>query len=121
MNNDIIIKVYKKTLLFSLFIIGFSFFLFKEPRAAVLGYIFGTLIAMLTFKLLDISIQKSVKLPSRQASMYATGQYFIRYIIYGIVLIVSGKADYLNLGTTVLGLLSIKIVIILSSIFKKSL
>ena len=121
MNNDIIIKVYRRTLLLSLFIIGCSFFLFKEPKAAVLGYIFGTLIAMLTFKLLDISIQKSVKMNSRQASMYSTGQYFIRYFIYGLVMTISAKADYLNLGTTILGLLSIKIVIISSSIFKKSL
>lgn len=121
MNNDIIIKVYRRTLLLSLFIIGFSFFLFKEPKAAVSGYIFGTLIAMVTFKLLDISIQKSVKLNPRQASRYATGQYFIRYLIYGVVIIISGKADYLNLGMTVLGLLSIKIVIISSSILKKRL
>lgn len=121
MNNDTIIKVYKRTLLLSLFIIGFSFFLFKDPKAAVLGYIFGTLVAMLTFKLLDISIQKSVKMEPRQASFYSTGQYLIRYLIYGLVFVISAKADYLNLGTNVLGLLSIKIVIISSSILKKSL
>jgi len=120
-NNNIVLKVYKRTLILSFFIIGFSFFLFKQPKSAILGYIFGMLIAMLTFKLLDISIQKSVKLPSKRASAYASGQYFIRYTIYGMVLVVAAKADYLNLGTTVLGLISIKIVIILSSIFNKSL
>jgi len=120
-NNDLILKIYKRTLIFSFFIIGFSFFLLKEPKAAILGYIFGTLIAMLAFKLLDLSVQKSVKMPPRRASAYAVGQYFIRYTIYGTVLLVAGKADYLSLTATVLGLLSIKIVIILSSIFNKSL
>lgn len=121
MNSDIITKVYKRTIIFGFFIIGFSFFLFKDPKAAVLGYIFGMLMSMVTFKHLDISIQKSIKLPARRATAYARGQYFIRYTIYGVVMAVAAKADYLSLLTTVLGLLSIKFVIILSAIFKKSL
>lgn len=121
LNDDLILKIIKRIGILSIFIMGFSLILFKESKPIILGYIFGVLITILCFKLLDISIQKAVKLPPRRASAYATGQYFIRYIIYGLVLAVAAKADYLNLGSTALGLLSIKIVIVLSSIFKKSL
>lgn len=119
MNNDIILKIYKRILIFSFFIIGFSFFLFENPKAIILGYIFGTMISMLGLKLLDNTINKAMTMTPAKASAYTSFHYFIRYLIYFIVLSISALADYLNLPSTILGLLMVKIVIIISAFFDK--
>lgn len=119
MNNDIIIKVYKRVLVVSFFIMGVSFFLFKNPKPIVLGYIFGVIISMLGFKLLDNTINKAIKMTPEKANAYTVVHYMLRYLIYFVVLSISAIADYLNFLATILGILIIKFVIIFSSIFDK--
>ncbi|HLS53934.1 MAG TPA: ATP synthase subunit I [Tissierellaceae bacterium] len=119
MNDDLIFKIYKRTSIISLLIMGFSFFIFKQPKPIVLGYLFGVLISMLGFKLLDITINKAVKMNPKRAQAYTTFHYFLRYLIYFIVLSISAIANYLNFLATALGLLMIKFVIIGSTIFDK--
>ncbi len=121
MNNDLVFKIVRRTAIFSLLIIGVMAFVFKESKPIILGYVFGTLISILAFKLLDNTINKSVKMTPAKASGYATLQYFIRYFIYAIVLVVAAIADYLNFPAAVLGLLMVKIVILTSTIFDKNL
>ena len=120
MNNEIIIKIFKRVVIVSFFLIGISFIVFSEPKPIILGYIFGTLISMLSLKLLDNTINKSIKMTPSKASGYSMVHYFLRYFIYFIVLIVSAIADYLNFPATVIGLLIIKFVIFLSTIFDRN-
>ncbi len=119
MNNDIIIKIYKRTLIISFIIMGFIFFTFKNPKPIVLGYMFGLIISMLSFKLLDNTISKAVKMPSGKANSYAFMHYILRYLIYFIVLFVAVEADYLNLLSAVLGLLMVKFTILVSTMVDK--
>lgn len=120
MNNDIILKVYKRALIFSLFIIGISFFIFRNPKPIILGYLFGLIISMLSFKLLDNTINKAVRMTPARANSHTLVHYILRYIIYFMVLFVAAKADYLNLLATVVGLLVVKFTIIVSSIVDKN-
>lgn len=117
MNNDLVFKILKKTIIVSFFIIGFSMFLFKNPKPIILGYTFGTLISMLGFKLLNNTINKAVLMKPSKASAYSTMHYILRYLIYFIVLTVSAIAHYLNFPATILGLLAVKFVIISSTVF----
>lgn len=117
MNNDLVFKILKRTTILSFFIIGFSMFLFKNPKPIMLGYIFGTLISMLGFKLLNNTINKAVLMEPSRASRYSTLHYFLRYFIYFIVLTISILADYLNFPATMLGLLTVKIVIVATALF----
>ena len=119
MENDTIAKVYKRTLIFSFIIMGFSFFIFKNPKPIVLGYLFGLIISMLSFKLLESTINRAVKMTPGRASAYSTVHYVLRYLIYFIVLSVAVIADYLNFPATVLGILMIKITIIASTALDK--
>lgn len=119
MNNDIIKKIFKKTLIISLFFMGISFFLFNEPKPIILGYIFGTIISMLGLKLIDNTINKAIKMSPDKANGYTTFHYILRYFIYFIVLSIAAIADYLNFPAAILGLLMVKIVIITSTIFDK--
>lgn len=78
----------------------------------LLGIIFGSLIAILNFRLLALTLEKSVTMPPSKAQMYVSIRYMLRMLIVAIVLMVSAKAPYINLLTTALGLLSVKIVIL---------
>ena len=119
MKNDLILKIYKRTIIFSMAILGIIFLFIDDFKAFALGYTFGVSISMLVFKQLDISIQKSVKMMPDRAKKYGMSQYIIRMTIYAVVMVIAAKADYLNFLGTVLGLLMIKVVIVSASIFDK--
>lgn len=116
-DNNLSSLIIKRTIVYSLFIIGIIFIGFKEPKPLVLGYIFGTSISVLGFKLLELTINKAVNMTPKKASSYAFSQYLIRYFIYAIVLTISALADYLSFVTAVIGLFMIKIVIITHTIY----
>lgn len=81
-------------------------------KAALLGLIFGTIIALLNFRLLALSIEKIVTMPPSKAQIYASFQYMLRMFIVGVVLLVSVKAPYLSTIGVAIGLLSPKFVIL---------
>lgn len=81
-------------------------------KQMLFGLIFGTIIAQLNFRLLAISIQKSVTMPVSKAQIYSAGQYMLRMIITGVVLLVSVKTSHLNILGVAIGLLSPKFVIL---------
>ncbi|MGO1468531.1 MAG: ATP synthase subunit I [Tissierella sp.] len=119
MNDDIIMKVYRRTAIAGLLIIGFMFFLFKNPKPIALGYLFGILISILSFKLLESTINRAVTMTPKGARSYTIKHYMIRSVIYLIVLMISIVADYLNFPATVLGLLMVKFTIVVSNIIDK--
>ena len=121
MNNDLVFKIARRTAIISLFIIGIMAFIFREAKPIVLGYIFGTIISILGFKLLDNTINKAVEMTPGRANAYSVVHYILRYIIYAVVLGISALANYLNFPATLLGLLMVKIIIFGSSILNKEL
>lgn len=119
MNDPVLKKIYRRTLIVSFFIVGISFFIFNEPKKIIGGYVFGTIISVLGFILMERTLKRAIKMNPNGASGYTILHYFLRYIIYFIVLIVAAIADYLNFPATVLGLLIIKFIIIFSTFFDK--
>ena len=85
---------------------------FNFDKSMILGLIFGTIIAILNFRLLAVSVTKVVSMPSTKAQIYASSQYLIRMIITAVVLFVAATAPHLNIFTTAIGLLSTKFVIL---------
>lgn len=120
MNNDLIINVAKRIGILSLIIIGTIAIFFSNPKPIILGYFFGTLISIISFKLMGNTIYEAIKKPPRKASSYAVFHYMLRFIIYALVLIISSKADYLNFIATAVGLTMVRNTIILSTIFDKN-
>ncbi len=118
MEDKVIQKIVKRVIILGGIIIFFLLF-FNNRKENILGYIFGSLISVASFFLMKQSVERSVWMTPENAKKYAMGQYFLRMIIYGVVLIVGAKADYLSFLTVVLGLISIKLVIVLSTIFDK--
>lgn len=93
-----------------------SLFFFDNPMTWVYGYIFGGLIGILNFMLLAKTIEKAMKMPPARAQIYVSSNYFIRFSIMALVLTVSLKADYIHALATVIGLLSIKFVILVTNL-----
>ena len=89
----------------------------KDPKPAVLGWIFGSLIAMAMFKLMYFTLLRALDKPEAQAARYTGIHYLLRFILYAVVLIVAAKAEYLSLVGTFFGLLSVKYVILLRNMF----
>lgn len=119
MNRDLVRKVGKRTIIVSLIIILFIFFIFQDPMKIVKGFIFGTLISILSFKLIQLTVEKSVNMDPKRARSYTISQYFIRYFIYFLVLATAALADYLSFPGAALGLLMTKFTILLSAVLDK--
>lgn len=121
MVDNMVIKLIKRSLVFSFFVIAMYLLLIEDYMPYIKGYIFGLLVGILVFKLLVNSSKKAINMSLGSANNYARRQYFIRMSIYAVVLIISSKADYLNILSTFLGLIMIKISILYSTVFKKDL
>ncbi len=120
MNNNLVFNIGKRVMILVLLVSGIFALMFQEPKSIILGLIFGSIISILTLKLLDNTISKAVNMRPARAKGYSITHYFARYIIYFFVILVAAKAEYLNLLSTVGGLLSVKFVIIGSTIFDKN-
>ncbi|MGL6104700.1 ATP synthase subunit I [Romboutsia sp.] len=83
---------------------------FNKPM--ILGLIFGTIIAILNFRLLAITIEKVVTMPQNKAQIYSASRYILRMVIVGVVLLVSAKAPHLSVLGVAIGLVSPKFVIL---------
>ena len=101
-----------------------SFFISKEPIHMILGVVFGSIIAMLNFRLLAIAMEKSVDLSPGKAQAYSGIRYMVRMFIVAAVVFISVKNPNINVIGTVLGLISTQIVIyikklIISKLWRK--
>lgn len=90
---------------------------FENPVAFALGIFFGSAISALNFLQLANTLNRAVNLPPSKAQTYTVTQYFVRYLITGIVLAISIKAPYINVLGTVFGLISIKLIILATNLF----
>ncbi len=115
--TDLKINVYKYTIILACVAAGFLVFFIEDYVPLIYGLIFGTLIATLNFTLLANTIERAARMAPEKAKAYATSRYFIRYTIYGVVLYISIKADYINVIGTIIGLLLIKVVILIRYAF----
>ena len=119
-DKNLVSDIIRKTVVYGLIIIGIMFIGIRDANPYVLGFIFGTIIGILGFKLIEKTAKRAVTMKPSKAYNYSILHYFIRYSIYAIVLIIAAIADYLNFFTTVLGLFMIKIVIVTSAFINKN-
>lgn len=111
------LKIYKYTIIVMCIIAACIAIFADDFIPLIYGLVFGTLISILNFTLLAKTLEKAVYMMPHKAKMYASSQYFIRYIIYGIVIYISLKADYINILGTIIGLLMVKGVILATNLF----
>ena len=110
--QDEINNVTKGIIAFDIIVLAILLITSNFNKPMLLGLLFGTIIAILNFKLLAISVEKSVTMPQNKAQIYFSSRYVIRMIIVGVVLFVSATADHLNIIGVAIGLVSPKFVIL---------
>ena len=74
-------KLTKGIIVYDLLILLALAITFNLNKQMVLGLVFGTLIAILNLKLLALTINKAVSMPSTKAQIYSSSQYLIRMVI----------------------------------------
>jgi ATP synthase I subunit len=114
---DLQIKIFKNTIVFAAIAAVVMTIFIKPVMPLLVGLLFGTLISMLNFRALALTLEKAVKLPPAKAQVYAGSRYFIRFLTNGIVIFVSIKADYISIIGTIIGLIIIKLVILKTNLF----
>lgn len=107
-------KIIIRALSLALILSGIILLILPNPKQYIYGLAFSTSINVLNFRLMGITFERSVNMPQNKAVGYVVTNYFIRYIIYGIMLTVSAVADYISFYTAILGLFMVKIVILSS-------
>ena len=117
MNNDIINHITKRVLILIAVFSIISFFAFEEFKPIILGLLFGGIVSILNFRLLENSVSRAMTMAPGKASSYSFRHYMIRYLIAFMVLLVAALADYLNIISAMLGLILVKIVIIIDYTF----
>ncbi|WP_419725853.1 ATP synthase subunit I [Terrisporobacter petrolearius] len=88
----------------------------KQPIHVILGVVFGSIIAILNFRLLAITLEKAADMPPGKAQAYSGIRYLIRMFIVAVVLFVSVKNPNIHVIGTVLGLISTQIVIFIKKL-----
>lgn len=115
--NNTTQKIIKRIVIVNLILIGIILMLVPSPKKYILGLVFGSIINILNFRLMSLTLSKSVTMPQHKVMPYVSANYMIRYIIYGIVLTISVLADYLSLLTVIIGFFMVKAVIISDNFF----
>ena len=105
-------NVTKDVIVFDLIVLAILLVTSTFNKSMLLGLLFGTIIAVLNFKLLALTIEKSVSMPQSKAQVYAGSRYILRMTIVGGVLLTSAKAPHINIIGVAIGLVSPKFVIL---------
>ena len=105
-------NVTKDVIVFDLIVLAILLVTSIFNKSMLLGLLFGTIIAVLNFRLLALTIEKSVSMPQSKAQVYSASRYILRMTIVGVVLLVSAKAPHINIIGVAIGLVSPKFVIL---------
>ena len=106
-------------ILFSLIAEIIGVLLVSNKLDFTLGIIFGLVFSILKLMLMKNAIKKAITMPEAKAQKYANGQYMIRYVLTGVVLVVAALLSTTFLLGTFLGLMSMKVAAYTQIAFQK--
>ncbi|SDJ89353.1 ATP synthase subunit I [Natronincola ferrireducens] len=114
---DTQVKIVKGVLLLNTIIGIVGIFFVNSPMMFLTGLLFGTIMSLLNFRLLFLTLKKAVEMAPHQARVYTTSRYMLRYFIMGMILYISIKADYIHSFGTILGVITLKLVVLQKELF----
>lgn len=94
---------------FTLMIYIIGLFLTQDLSGWTLGILFGLIIALLKFKLMENTFSKAVTMPEAKARGYTQKHYMLRYLITGAVLLLAAMEPSISLLGVFFGLVSMKV------------
>ncbi|HAE60748.1 MAG TPA: ATP synthase subunit I [Eubacteriaceae bacterium] len=109
-------QIVKTTIIVGIILGAGMFFLSEDGSRLLLGLAFGMVFSILNFRLLHLTIKKSMDMHPARAQSYVTSRYFLRYFLAGAVLYVAISNEAMHVLGTIIGLLLIKFVILTSNV-----
>jgi hypothetical protein len=109
-------QIVKTTIIVGIILGAGMFFLSEDGSRLLLGLAFGMVFSILNFRLLHLTIKKSMDMHPARAQSYVTSRYFLRYFLAGAVLYVAISNEAMHVLGTIVGLLLIKFVILVSNV-----
>lgn len=105
-----------KALMITTIAIGIIFILLglifhKERLIWTKGVLFGTIFTVLKLALIQKTVNKAIEMSKSDAEKHTMGQYTIRYILTGVVLVVAIFEPSISFAGVVIGLFTMKIAI----------
>ena len=86
--------------------------------ASILGLLIGSAVSMLNFYTLTRTTESLVGNKGNTMVRFKfAGGYFLRFLLYAVVLFIGAKLESVSMFTAALGLLSVQIVLLLQKIF----
>lgn len=115
-NNDKYVQdIIKKSIVLIIFESIIVSLFFKDRLPLVLGLIIGGGLAIVSFRMIYLSILMALGKDEAKAKRFMVLSYGLRYLLYGIVLYLGHKTGYYNIFTTALGLITIKLVLYINN------
>lgn len=115
-NDKFVMSVIKTALLLLFLEILFVMIFFSERIPLALGFLLGGGLSIVFFRLMYLNILIALGKSEAKARRFITINYFLRYIIYGLVLVIAAKTEFFNIFTTALGFFNIKIAMYLQNL-----
>ncbi|MGV8906647.1 MAG: ATP synthase subunit I [Acetobacterium sp.] len=95
-------------------------FMTENPGKFMLGVLFGGIYSILNFRLMQLTFDKAMKMPSAKAQKYVQTRYYLRFLVTGVVIYVAIVNPWLNIIGVILGLVAVKLsVLMITVLFKK--
>lgn len=116
---DVQVRVAKGIIIFNLIVIAIGTILLKDWKPFVIGDICGSIVAIVNFRLLAISMERLITMKSDKAGKHVRSGALIRLLINGVIIYVSLTSKHINTIGTVIGLLSIKPIILIEGLLYK--
>ena len=113
------IKIIKGIIILDLIVLVAALLFRKLDAAFLSGLAFGSIYAILNFRLIAITLKKAVKMPTAKAQMYVGVNYFIRLALSALVIFIAIRADYINVLSAIIPMFFPKLIIIGLAIMKK--
>ncbi|WKY47941.1 ATP synthase subunit I [Eubacteriaceae bacterium ES3] len=86
----------------------------------VIGVLVGGSFSVLNFKLLQYTLEKSVKMPPGKAQTYIQTRYMLRYLLTGVVIYIAIVIPYIDVIGLILGLIANKLSVLLCKALLKN-
>ena len=109
-------KIIRGIIYLNIFVTILLLLINKFTTSICLGLLFGSIFSILNFRLLAISIEKSVLMLPHKAQGYMVSKYFLRMFLTSVVIIISLKSKNINVIGTLIGLILPSLYIKISSL-----
>ncbi len=85
----------------------------------VLGILLGSGYGIINFKLIQLILEKAIKMPPNKAQSYVQIRYLLRYLLTGVVIYLAIIAPFFDVVGLIIGLFAIKLSIVICKVLLK--